>query len=122
MRTATFTRFGKGARKLWVLRIEGGDTPQKGEAIQVQKKDGTTEEKRVAKVVWQGWLKDESGAPGAESPLYLCLWQSAKEARMVELARGLLRGTDAVTRFDAQQELAKLVLEKFEPKSKKEKQ
>jgi hypothetical protein len=119
MRTATFTRFGKGARKLWVLRIEGGDTPQKGEAIQVKKKDGTAEEKRVAKVVWQGWLKDTGGAPGAESPLYLCLWQSAKEARMLDLARSIAGDEEAT---GASIELAKLVLEKFEPKSKKEKQ
>lgn len=130
MRTATFTRMGQGTRKLWVLRVEGGEggeAPKPGERLEVLKKDGTSEEKVVLKCVWEGRTGDREKSPHELHELYLCTFLGKRDARMLELARGLreelgVRTPGNVTALEVDTyELAGLVLEKLTPRDRAEK-
>jgi hypothetical protein len=49
MQTATYTKLRSGD---WGIRVAG--TVSTGEKITVRKRDGSTKEERIAKVVWSG--------------------------------------------------------------------
>lgn len=127
LRQATFTRMGQGTRKLWVLRVEGGEAPKPGDRLEVLKRDGTAEEKVVLKCVWKSLPGSGQPAnPGVEGPstrpVYLCTFLGKRDSRMLELARTLIDydADMAISIHVDAKELAKLVLEKLTPKEGRE--
>ena len=89
LRRASFTHFGKGPRKTWVLRLEGTEPPEPGEQVQVFKrpKEGqqppTPQVRTISRVLWSGPGKEGKGV------VWLCAFLSKGDEELLALARGV---------------------------------
>lgn len=87
LRRASFTHFGKGPRKTWVLRLEGEEVPEPGEQVHVYKrpKEGQPppppQARTISRVLWNGPGKEGKGV------VWLCSFLSKGDEELLVLAR-----------------------------------
>lgn len=116
LRRASFTHFGKGPRKTWVLRLEGEEVPEPGEQVHVYKrpKEGQPppppQVRTISRVLWSGPGKEGEGI------VWLCAFLSKADEELLALARqvtGGPQGLGAPTLAALGQSLAERVIRKL---------